>query len=276
MFKNLFFVLTFLLVASIVKSEGKDHILYDHNFFHSFALSGSGTLDIVPILDLDTCAATGVVDLNFELGPDDIITWSDGSQELIRTDITAGDYAVDLTVDGCDTTIYFNFDFPDKLIANVTDFDNQNCIQGDLGTISVGANGGKTPYVYSIESPIFQSSNIFNNLEADDYTITILDANGCTTQVEQRLRCVGCKISGNPVRTGDEFFVDAFFGDTSETAELKIYNTNGRCVLGPIEVPVVNGEIDSFPVTADLDPGMYVVLIVGESLSFSKQLIVIE
>lgn len=48
------------------------------------------------------------------------------------------------------------------------------------GEISVSTNGGTSPYKYSVDGTNFQSSNIFSELVANDYEVTVQDANGCT------------------------------------------------------------------------------------------------
>ena len=47
------------------------------------------------------------------------------------------------------------------------------------GTITVTATGGAAPMQYSIDGINFQASNIFTGLPTGNYTITVLDANGC-------------------------------------------------------------------------------------------------
>lgn len=274
--KNLLFIFSFMLVALVAKGEGKDHIMYDHTLVNYMALTGSGSTDINPVLNLNPCTGSGTIDLDFFPGAGDVILWNDGSDDVKRVGLGDGEYFVDLTIDDCDTTIFFNLDFPETLTAVVSNPINKNCVNNSLGSFSVNPVGGEGPYTYSVNNEPFQTSNEFNNLEEGNYIIDVTDANGCQTQVIQDIRCVGCKISGNPVISGNDFFVDVFFGDNTETAELTIFNSNGRRVKGPIDVPVVNGEVNSFPVTADLSAGMYVVLIKGESISFSRQLVVIE
>jgi gliding motility-associated-like protein len=50
------------------------------------------------------------------------------------------------------------------------------------GTATVTGSGGTTPYQYSIGGPN-QGSNVFNNLSAGSYTVTITDGNNCTATV---------------------------------------------------------------------------------------------
>ena len=48
------------------------------------------------------------------------------------------------------------------------------------GSITASASGGASPYMFSLNGGTFQSSNIFNNLGAGNFTITARDANNCT------------------------------------------------------------------------------------------------
>ncbi|MBK7041731.1 MAG: hypothetical protein IPH46_15000 [Bacteroidetes bacterium] len=50
---------------------------------------------------------------------------------------------------------------------------------GNDATITMTANGGLLPYNYNIGFGN-QLSNVFTNTGADNYTVTITDANGCT------------------------------------------------------------------------------------------------
>ncbi|GAB4133174.1 MAG: hypothetical protein Fur0041_05180 [Bacteroidia bacterium] len=51
------------------------------------------------------------------------------------------------------------------------------------GTVTVTATGGTPGYMYSINSEDFQYSNVFNELGAGTYNITVVDANGCIAHV---------------------------------------------------------------------------------------------
>ncbi len=48
------------------------------------------------------------------------------------------------------------------------------------GTITISANGGTNSYTYSVDGGTFQSLNVFT-VATGTYTITVMDANGCTS-----------------------------------------------------------------------------------------------
>ncbi|MCG7858898.1 hypothetical protein MD537_18120, partial [Flavihumibacter sediminis] len=61
----------------------------------------------------------------------------------------------------------------------VTLFASEIPCDATTGTITVTASGGTAPFQYSIDGTTFQVSNIFNNLPAGNYTVTVRDANSC-------------------------------------------------------------------------------------------------
>ncbi len=65
-------------------------------------------------------------------------------------------------------------------IPEVSAFTTASLCSGNSGSISANGTKGTPPYLFSIDGKVFQSSNIFSNLPAGFYTITIKDATGCT------------------------------------------------------------------------------------------------
>ncbi len=51
----------------------------------------------------------------------------------------------------------------------------------DDGKLTISAEGGSGDFMYSINGTDFQSSNIFENLGAGNYTVSVMDANECST-----------------------------------------------------------------------------------------------
>ena len=60
--------------------------------------------------------------------------------------------------------------------ANVTG--NSPCEPAN-GMLSLSANGGTSPYQYNLNGGLYQSSNVFTNLAAGNFTIFAKDANNC-------------------------------------------------------------------------------------------------
>lgn len=54
------------------------------------------------------------------------------------------------------------------------------CSSATNGTIGINITGGTSPYLYAINTSLFTTNNIFNNLAQGTYTIHISDANNCT------------------------------------------------------------------------------------------------
>ncbi len=69
-----------------------------------------------------------------------------------------------------------------------------SCATND-GTITAIATGGTGPLTYSKDGITFQSSNIFLNLAAGPYTITVKDARGCTAVFTITVTTIGAAIT---------------------------------------------------------------------------------
>src|SRR5204862_3667145 len=54
-----------------------------------------------------------------------------------------------------------------------------SCSGANNGTITVTPGGGNFPYQYSLNGGTLQSSNIFSGLVAGNYTVRVVDVNGC-------------------------------------------------------------------------------------------------
>ncbi len=75
-------------------------------------------------------------------------------------------------------TIRVNVGNASTLTANATAAPT-NC-NNNTGSITVTASGGTSPYEYSLNGGAYQSSNVFNGLAQNTYTITVRDNAGCT------------------------------------------------------------------------------------------------
>jgi len=79
----------------------------------------------------------------------------------------------------CEYTIDVTITEPTPLLGQSEIVQQLTC--NTLGAIqAINVSGGTSPYQYSINGVTFQNSNVFSNLNAGTYIVTIRDANNCT------------------------------------------------------------------------------------------------
>ena len=97
---------------------------------------------------------------------------------------TTNTYSVTVTDEnGCQNSSSIDVtmnDSPEDPIVTITD--NTNCTPFN-GIITVTAPLGNS-YLYSIDGVDFQESPVFGGLESDEYTITVIDGNGCQSMLD--------------------------------------------------------------------------------------------
>jgi hypothetical protein len=79
---------------------------------------------------------------------------------------------------GCTASSTVTITVPSALV--VTAAPTQPKCSTDTGSITAGASGGTSPYTYSLDGITFQTSRTFGGLSATTYTVTAMDAKGCT------------------------------------------------------------------------------------------------
>ncbi|PYL18742.1 MAG: hypothetical protein DME30_02425 [Verrucomicrobia bacterium] len=95
--------------------------------------------------------------------------------------LAAGSYTVTVKdANGCTTTQPVTIAQPASALTASALATNPSCSSG-TGSITVTASGGTGTLSYSKDGTNFQSSNVFSGLAGGSYTITVKDANGCTT-----------------------------------------------------------------------------------------------
>jgi len=97
--------------------------------------------------------------------------------------LTAGTYNVFVKdANGCTATLAIVIGEPVPLTGSITSQTNPPCTGAGTGSVTVSGTNGTPVYTYSIGGA-FQASGTFNNLAAGVYTVTIKDANNCSTTV---------------------------------------------------------------------------------------------
>ena len=106
--------------------------------------------------------------------------WNTGVQTSAISGVNAGNYSVTITdANGCTANSTAAISQPAsamQITANVT---GANCLNGAAGAISLNTTGGTAGYTY-LWSNGSTSQNLVN-LATGNYSVTITDANGCTT-----------------------------------------------------------------------------------------------
>ncbi|TGE12811.1 Ig-like domain-containing protein [Hymenobacter elongatus] len=103
----------------------------------------------------------------------------DGTRSV--TGLTAQTYTVTVTdANGCTATQSFTLTQPASALATTGSQTNVTTNGGSNGTATVSVSGGTPSYTYSW-SPSGGTSATASGLSAGTYTVTVTDANGCTT-----------------------------------------------------------------------------------------------
>src|SRR3569832_2085781 len=107
--------------------------------------------------------------------------WSPiGCNSITANNLSAGTYSITVTdANGCSVISSASVSQPSLLTAAASTVSNVSCNGGNNGSATVIPGGGTTPYTYQWSSGGYTA--IENNLAAGTYTITVTDANGCST-----------------------------------------------------------------------------------------------
>jgi uncharacterized protein (UPF0333 family) len=127
-------------------------------------------------------AATGAIDLTVTGGTPPIqnYTWSNGATTEDISGLTAGIYSVTVEdFNGCLATNSWEILQPTQLVVTLVDITNVSCFGLADGAINITVTGGTTPYSFAWSNS--ETTQNISGLEAGCYTVTVTDANGCTT-----------------------------------------------------------------------------------------------
>jgi gliding motility-associated-like protein len=200
-----------------------------------FSISEAGcnlTLEIMGIDPLCANEAEGIIDLTINGGNSPFtIDWSvdslDGFEDL--TEMLAGSYDVTVT-DGndCTANISVTLTAPDALMLTCGEQSPVSAIGADDGVASIDFSGGTAPYVINWTGPSTGSQNepvagstTISDLPAGNYSVTITDANDCTTICSFNINDAGCSLVLQ-LTTFDE----TCSGSNDGQVELIIFNGN--------------------------------------------------
>lgn len=102
--------------------------------------------------------------------------------------LSAGSYTFNVKDgNGCIATISKNIENPKKLSLSVSDYSDVSCYGGSNGSITLSATGGTPEYAFSINDSSAQPDATFGNLMAGDYSLKVVDANGCEASASKAI-----------------------------------------------------------------------------------------
>jgi len=106
-----------------------------------------------------------------------IWTPSSGNLPLI-TNLCAGNYSLTVTdANGCSVSSNEVISGPAAVVINSVNVTDEVCAGDCSGIIDINASGAT---LYSVDGINYQTNNVFSNLCANNYTIYVEDANGCS------------------------------------------------------------------------------------------------
>ena len=125
----------------------------------------------------------GIVVLNVSGGTPSYLYSLDAGPFLsssVYNNLDTGSYEFTvLDANNCQDSVSVIIEQPDSLFFSSINIVDVHCYGDTNGFVSVQANGGILPYIYSIDLAGQQSIGTFSNLAAEHYLISVIDSNGC-------------------------------------------------------------------------------------------------
>jgi len=195
------------------------------------------------------------------------------SESLIENLSGGTYYFVAVDEEGCMLIIEVVINEPEPLTIEVTDAN-----LGD-GYITVSAIGGTQPYRYSIDDKnTSQDSITFTGLEPGDYTIIVIDDNGCESSVVYSLTGIndldfeGLNIYPNPVSN----FLHVEFEGSYIGVRIDLINRLGQVVKSYSEVELnSNSDVVDLQVKG-IQSGSYVLRLKQDDKVGYRQVVIVQ
>ena len=111
-------------------------------------------------------------------------SWSTNPIQTTATasGLSAGTYSVVVTdANGCSESASITITQPTVLNALILNSAHASCFGASNGSATATATGGVTPYTFSWNTNPVQTTAMASGLSAGTYTVTVTDANGCTS-----------------------------------------------------------------------------------------------
>jgi hypothetical protein len=153
------------------------------------------------------------------------------------SDLSSGTYTVTVKDSkGCSSTKSFSISEPDVVpdLGLIVRSGGFGCKGSNTGFIRAEARGGSAPYTYQLNTGAFGTSNMFTNLAAGTYIVTVKDATQRTistraviAQSTRRCNSIGLTVLGNPSITEFRVKIET---EATEPISLTVINMSGQKV----------------------------------------------
>lgn len=151
----------------------------------------------------------------------DSYLWNTGESTSAIT-VSIGEYYVDLGKNGC---VYRQkVSVTAATLPVITNID----VSGNTATVFV--TGGISPYQYSLDNTIFQSSNIFTNISRGTHTVYVRDSQNCET-VQKDFLIINLINVITPNNDGFNDYLDYSELKIKKDVKLEIYDRYGNNVF---------------------------------------------
>jgi gliding motility-associated-like protein len=240
---------------------------------------GSGCYDIQPVTAtvnpapavtgiqtdvLCSGASTGAIDITVTGGTGPYVyTWSGTgvvTSDEDQAGLTAGIYSVFVTDANLCSSVLLQFTLtePSALSGNIIAQTNVTLFGGNDGSVTVAGSGGIPPYLYSLDSGVYQPSGTFGALSAGTYIVTVQDVNLCTFDISVSITQPLPPLSGSIISQTDV----TCFGASS--GSITVQGSGGQV---PYEYSLNGGAYQPSGTFGTLDSGTITVTIRDANLN---------
>lgn len=168
--------------------------------------------------------------------------------------LSAGIYqVVILDENNCSETVDFEITQPAEVQVQIVENINVDCFGGNTGSIEISASGGMGNFEFSngIET---NTTGVFNNLTAGNYSISVTDANNCETTIQSNIT-QPAELTTNVLTQQD---VNCF-GESSGMISLEANGGVGNITF------TLNGNSNTTGEFPNLNAGSYEIQVVDEN-----------
>jgi hypothetical protein len=164
----------------------------------------------------------------------------------IFEELPANSYEVLITDDnGCQTYTAVSITQPDPLLLASEVLAVPNCAEGELGVVQLQSSGGTAPYTFELNG-LENTTGLFEELEAGNYSVVVTDDSGCITETD-----IDIELEGALQVEATEIEMVACFG--KETGSVQLDASGG---FGPLTF-FLNGTPSSGGFFDNLESGLY-------------------